>query len=132
LSAEKEYDYPVGDKIIISGWGALTEGGGSPNILNVAYVPLVSNEECTEKYQPYINEGAPEITQAMFCAAFENGGVDTCQGDSGGPVIAGNMKSENGFTLVGVVSWGIGCARPGVPGVYTRVTQFLNWIAENR
>jgi len=127
LPAE-DYAYPPGEDVIISGWGALTEGGGSPNILNVAYVPLISAEDCQSRYRRY----GYDISADMVCAAFTAGGVDTCQGDSGGPLVAGSTSATSGFKLVGVVSWGVGCARPGVPGVYARVTHFLKWIANNR
>jgi secreted trypsin-like serine protease len=62
----------------------------------------------------------------MFCAGdMENGGVDTCLGDSGGPVII----NDGPATLVGITSWGVsGCGEPGSPGVYTRVSFFLDWI----
>jgi len=123
-----DYAYPAGEHVIISGWGALNEGGGSPNILNVAYVPLITDTQCQDKYRRY----GYTISDDMVCAAFESGGIDTCQGDSGGPLVSGDMKGTSGFTLVGVVSWGVGCARTGVPGVYARVTYFLKWISENR
>ena len=66
------------------------------------------------------------MSESMFCAASP--GKDSCSGDSGGPIIAGTSGSD----LVGLVSWGIGCARAEFPGVYTRVGQFVTWIEENK
>ncbi|CAG0920442.1 unnamed protein product [Notodromas monacha] len=63
----------------------------------------------------------------MICAGnVEDGGVDTCQGDSGGP-----LTDEAVSKLLGLTSCGYGCAQPGFPGVYTQVSYFLDWIAEN-
>ena len=57
----------------------------------------------------------------MICAGYQHGKHDSCQGDSGGPLVARNK-------LVGVVSWGIGCAEDGFPGVYARVSSVRDWI----
>lgn len=58
----------------------------------------------------------------MFCAGYRDGYYDSCQGDSGGPIV-------DAFNdLVGVVSWGIGCAEPGHPGVYASVYTLKGWI----
>ncbi len=58
-----------------------------------------------------------QITKNMMCAGVNGGGKDSCQGDSGGPL----LDRENGV-LVGVVSWGTGCAVDGFPGVYARIS----------
>ena len=60
-----------------------------------------------------------------MCAGYPEGGKDACSGDSGGPYI----ENETGF-LVGLVSWGYGCARPGYPGVNTEIGYFVDWIQE--
>lgn len=60
-----------------------------------------------------------QVTDRMICAGYKEGGIDACQGDSGGPLVADN-------TLVGVVSWGKGCAT--YPGVYARVSSVRYWI----
>ncbi|ESO99089.1 hypothetical protein LOTGIDRAFT_147055 [Lottia gigantea] len=58
-----------------------------------------------------------------MCAGYIEGGIDTCQGDSGGPLV---YK----YTLMGVTSFGNGCAKPNAPGVYARVSSFIEWINE--
>jgi secreted trypsin-like serine protease len=63
----------------------------------------------------------------MICAGnLAHGGVDACQGDSGGPLV---RRDGNGqYVEVGIVSWGVGCARKGDPGVYAQVSTFRNAI----
>lgn len=103
--------------VTTSGWGYTRENGAlSPTLLQVS-VPVVDRARCNTAY------GSSQITNQMFCAGdIDNGGRDACQGDSGGPVW------DSDGNLVGAVSWGRGCARPGYPGVYTRVGQFIDWI----
>ncbi|XP_023305931.2 trypsin-1-like isoform X1 [Lucilia cuprina] len=106
---------------IASGWGATSEGGPLAQKLMQVSVPIISNEECNEKY------GEDRITENMMCAGVPEGNKDSCQGDSGGPFLVHN-KDLNIYHLAGIVSWGEGCARPDRPGVYTRVTRYLDWI----
>ena len=67
--------------------------------------------------------------EKMFCAGFIKGGKDSCQGDSGGPAV--KIENNNTATLMGVVSFGAGCADPHALGAYTEVTKYLEWIWEN-
>lgn len=110
-----------GDMATVTGWGALAEGGsGSPILMGVT-IPIVSNETCNE---PQSYNGS--ITDRMMCAGHRAGGFDSCQGDSGGPLQA-NIDGKS--LLIGVVSWGEGCARGLKYGVYTRVAMFADWIS---
>lgn len=111
---------------VITGWGDLAEGGSDPDRLQKAVVPIVSNAEASRAYDPLF--GAGSITPQMLAAGFTAGGVDACQGDSGGPLVVPDASTERGFRLAGVTSWGEGCARPGFPGIYTRVSMFSDWI----
>ena len=59
--------------------------------------------------------------------SFTDGGVDTCQGDSGGPLVC-ERSGTSMFELHGITSFGIGCGLKLLPGVYTRVSQYVDWI----
>lgn len=112
--------WAAGEMLTVTGWGDTTEGGSGSDALLETDVPRVSDADCADAY-------ASRFSAAdMVCAGYPDGGRDTCQGDSGGPMIAPAVaspsKSEPGdWRLVGVTSWGDGCARPGFPGVYGRL-----------
>ncbi|XP_036911116.1 plasma kallikrein [Sturnira hondurensis] len=105
----------------ITGWGFTRERGEIQNILQKAKVPLVTKEECQKRYRDY------KITKQMICAGYKEGGIDACKGDSGGPLVCQRNKM---WHLVGVTSWGEGCARKEQPGVYTKVAEYVDWISE--
>lgn len=113
---------PLGTPLEVTGWGATSENGRASPHLRKASVPYASNETCNA---PEVYRGA--IKRGMMCAGRREGGVDSCQGDSGGPLV---WRSPDGALLVGVVSWGEGCARKLRYGVYTRVTAYREWIEE--
>ncbi|XP_071945433.1 uncharacterized protein [Antedon mediterranea] len=105
----------------ISGWGVTEMNGFQPEVLQEAKVYFIPHSICTQEYV-YGNM----ITDDMICAGHLAGGTDACQGDSGGPL---QCQSDDGrWYLVGVVSWGRGCARENKPGVYTRVAAYTDWI----
>nr|AOW41608.1 trypsin [Euphausia superba] len=102
---------------IVSGWGTTSAGGSQPNALRDTAVRTQTNAQCNQAY------GSGSITNSMICAATS--GRDSCQGDSGGPLV----RNVGGyFRQIGVVSWGSGCADARFPGVYSRVTNQINWI----
>uniref|UniRef100_T1JFG3 Peptidase S1 domain-containing protein n=1 Tax=Strigamia maritima TaxID=126957 RepID=T1JFG3_STRMM len=117
----------IGKKATVTGWGRLSEGGVLPTILQEVVVPIVSNEKCNKMFAA---ANRPEtIPEIMLCAGYTTGGKDSCQGDSGGPL---QVKGDDGkWFLAGIISWGIGCGDPNLPGVCTRISKFKNWIMQN-
>jgi secreted trypsin-like serine protease len=107
-----------GTLVDISGWGSTSESGGTVDTLRKASVPIVDDAACVADYAAF---GKFVDPQTMVCAGYADGGVDTCYGDSGGPLEA--PLQDGGYRLVGLTSWGKGCAEPNAPGVYTRVAQ---------
>lgn len=106
----------------VTGWGRTAEGGTTSNDLLKASVPYIETPLCNAStaYNGAIRAG-------MMCAGYQDGGVDACQGDSGGPLV---FRGPDGPVLVGVVSWGEGCARKLKYGVYTRLAAYRDWIAK--
>uniref|UniRef100_A0A8D0BHX2 Peptidase S1 domain-containing protein n=1 Tax=Salvator merianae TaxID=96440 RepID=A0A8D0BHX2_SALMN len=103
----------TGTQCLISGWGN-TASTNNPDLLQCLDAPVLSSSQCSNAYPG-------QITKNMICVGFLEGGKDSCQGDSGGPVACNGQ-------LQGIVSWGIGCAQKGYPGVYTKVCNYVSWI----
>ncbi|XP_059587511.1 serine protease 33 [Alligator mississippiensis] len=119
----------------VTGWGSIVpEGLFLPRTLQKVELPLIEVDECNWLYQANSSSESSEIPEGyklvqpdMVCAGYADGGKDSCHGDSGGPLAC---PQDGAWFLVGVVSFGLGCARPGRPGVYTRVAAFTPWIQE--
>ncbi|XP_041939748.1 hyaluronan-binding protein 2-like isoform X2 [Alosa sapidissima] len=114
---------PDSSECYISGWGETETEYYSTRLL-AAKVRLISQERCTAP-QVY----GDRLDDSMICAGRMQGAVDTCQGDSGGPLVC---QKDGVHYVYGVVSWGDACGLKNKPGVYARVTKFVDWINSNK
>ncbi|KAJ0172392.1 hypothetical protein K1T71_012365 [Dendrolimus kikuchii] len=106
--------------VVHAGWGATSQGGLASSVLLDVTIYTVNNDLCKERYLTLPNPGI--VTPNMICAGIlDVGGKDACQGDSGGPLYFGDI-------IIGVVSWGHGCANETFPGISTAVSPYTDWI----
>lgn len=108
----------------VVGWGTTSEGGETSNALRQVKLSIFSREECGQIY----NQGSNRIDSRHVCAGTRSGGKDSCQGDSGGPLFVDSANRNRAPVQIGVVSYGLGCGRAGVPGVYTSVGHYESWL----
>lgn len=113
---------PTGTKLIAIGAGAQREelrtvNKARSNLLYNVTLPIYDFNQCKSSYRPL----RVRLTDLNFCAGYEQGRFDVCTGDSGGPLMRGDVQ-------YGIVSFGMGCGRPGYPSVYTTVPKVVNWI----
>ncbi|KAG2459758.1 OVCH2 protein, partial [Polypterus senegalus] len=127
-------NFQPGTLCTVSGWGKTSEGGTVSQTLQRVHLPLLPTAECN---LVLINAGVGEIDVTMLCAGFPEGGRDACQGDSGGPLFC--QQGTGPWFLMGVTSWGIGCARKwstndpnhsGTPGIFANVKALITYIFE--
>ncbi|XP_069735534.1 transmembrane protease serine 12-like [Phaenicophaeus curvirostris] len=106
----------------IIGWGRTAEKGKMSPVLKEARVEIIPSNVCNS---PYAYGGL--INKNMICAGLPFGGIDSCQGDSGGPLACYHPCTKR-YYLIGITSFGVGCGRPTFPGIYVRLSQYLQWI----
>ncbi|MFF8973766.1 S1 family peptidase [Streptomyces sp. NPDC014995] len=116
MAAAGDPAYTPGTEATVYGWGDTTGHGSYAHRLRAAPVHVLADRLCEAAY-PGPDNGT-YAAETMVCAGEVGGRRDSCQGDSGGPLVAQGR-------LIGLVSWGSGCGRPGSPGVYTRVSDLL-------
>ena len=115
---------PTEGTYTVLGWGLKGEKAiKQQRRLRYATVPIVPDKTCSDAYEKV---KVDLVEDEQFCAGRE--GVDTCQGDSGGPIVGKDVTGR--WVQVGIVSWGLGCGRPGYPGVYLQVTTFRTAILD--
>ncbi|KYN04454.1 PREDICTED: peroxisomal membrane protein PEX16-like [Cyphomyrmex costatus] len=118
----------AGRKCWVTGWGKNTFNGNEQSTLKEVDVSVVSHANCQNALRQ-TRLGANFILDDSFMCAGGIGGKDACTGDGGSPLVC---QSSNGqYSVFGIVSWGIGCANQGVPGVYADVISSLGWIQQN-
>ena len=116
-----KHDVAEGE-FVVMGWGQTREDSmKQERKLHFATVPTVPDDTCAAEYK---KAGVKLVASESICAGKR--GVDTCQGDSGGPMVGRDATGE--WVQVGIVSWGLGCARDGYPGVYTQISTFRDDI----
>jgi len=124
---------PEDTAVTVMGWGDThidDDISELANELMEVEVFVISNDDCdaSESHEEgWEYDYNDQITDNMLCAEHKHE-RDACQGDSGGPLV---VRSDSGDNLVGVVSWGIGCAHDDFPGVYGRVSAQYDWIKQN-
>lgn len=115
---------PSGSDAFAVGWGLTAEDGiTSSELRNVKLSIYEAETECRS-----VRPDIPKDWTTQICAGDLAGGKDTCQGDSGGPLYVKESENSTSFRVFGLVSWGDGCAQPNSPGIYTRVSAYLEWI----
>ncbi|XP_046823128.1 trypsin-1-like isoform X1 [Vespa crabro] len=119
-----------GENAVAAGWGWLGEDRSRykrADVMQKVSVRVVENSICREWYA---SQGkSTRVESQQMCAGHQEGGRDTCWADSGGPLMVGNHPDSNTM-VIGVVSSGVGCARPRLPGIYTRVSEYVPWITQ--
>ncbi|XP_062543305.1 uncharacterized protein LOC134210895 [Armigeres subalbatus] len=116
-----------GTNCTVVGWGkredsSLPNGVSYEPALNEVTVPILNRDLCIEWLENL------NVTEGMICAGYHDGGRDACQGDSGGPLLCPYPNEKDRWFVGGIVSWGVRCAHPKLPGVYANVPKFIPWI----
>lgn len=157
--AREEQLTKPGSTLTVTGWGSLWDFAGfeesiwlrdgraivgpkallasgellSPDQLREVDIQLISFDECNASYEAFgelTGQSGYKLAPSEICAGAPEGAKDSCYGDSGGPLVAAAPDNQQGYLQVGVVSWGIQCGNPALPGVYTRVSTFYDWIKD--
>ncbi|KDR23303.1 Transmembrane protease, serine 2 [Zootermopsis nevadensis] len=121
-------DLAPGTVCTVIGWGKREDKDVSEYepAVNEVQVPVVNRELCNS----WLQHRDLNVTEGMICAGYPEGGKDACQGDSGGPLLCRDEKHWDRWFVGGIVSWGIKCAHPHLPGVYAYVPKYVPWIRQ--
>jgi len=129
---DNQFDYQfrngTGVRCWVAGWGKDGKDGNFQIIQNKVDVPLMSSFECQARMKQALGRDAGrnfQLSESEICAGGEEG-KDACDGDGGAPLVC--LSKDNRWNVVGLVTWGVDCARKGVPGVYANVYNMLDFI----
>jgi len=127
-------------KMVVAGWGANKENVEAWKMeLQYLTIKSISNEECSKRLSK-IKMADPitgnvivvkELLNKRNLCTVQKSGTDACQGDSGGPLYLEEQRKKGPWNkLAGIVSWGVGCARKGIPAMYVDINQYRKWISK--
>ncbi|XP_034853425.1 putative serine protease 42 [Mirounga leonina] len=123
---QKTFRVEAGTTCWVTGWGRKEEYGETVTVLHEVDQDIMHHEMCNMMIQKAIKTKKSVVLEGMLCG-YKEAGKDSCQGDSGGPLVC---KFKDTWVQVGIVSWGIGCGRGDVPGVYTDIACYAEWILD--
>ena len=120
---------------LVSGWGTVHNYSSGYGFLPLPKPDSYANSWLHEASVTVFADGDcgamnDYMTDDMLCAGLKQGGRDACQGDSGGPLVASDPANNYAQTLIGVVSWGLGCGAPDALGIYAEVSHFIPWLEQ--
>ncbi|KAL5102890.1 Transmembrane protease serine 3 [Taenia crassiceps] len=118
--------FRAGTVCTVAGWGVTEAGAEVSPILRHINIPLISLDDCKDIFTPLMLWNPKFQIHPSFICAGNSETMDACQYDSGGPMMC-RSGVDGQYIVVGVISFGIKCAS-GYPGIYTRVTSYLDWI----
>lgn len=106
------------------GWGYTSPNSKNTDDLQELNLKVLKNEDCS-------NYGHSFDPVKMICAGYVEGDLDACRGDSGGPLVCPTKDNPEQYVIEGIVSFGQGCAEKGYPGIYARVSNYVDWIQQH-
>lgn len=120
---------PIGSRVIAIGWGHTSDPllSSLPTHLQETSLPVLPVDYHPENQTWFCYDQEINRPDEQFCAGYVDGHSDTCQGDSGSPLM---LFDDPHWRIVGLVSYGTGCAQERLPGIYTRVSNYLDWIKD--
>uniref|UniRef100_A0A452SLL6 Peptidase S1 domain-containing protein n=1 Tax=Ursus americanus TaxID=9643 RepID=A0A452SLL6_URSAM len=127
---QKTFRVEAGTTCWVTGWGRKEEYGETASLITAVLhevdQDIIHHEKCNELIQKAMTTKRNIVLEGMLCG-YKEAGKDSCQGDSGGPLVC---KFKDAWVQVGIVSWGLGCGRGNVPGVYTDIATYAEWILD--
>ncbi|KAL7291119.1 hypothetical protein TKK_0015247 [Trichogramma kaykai] len=124
--AETKFD---DSRCLVTGWGRDKYAGRYQSILKKVRLSIIPNESCEQQLR-HTRLGRRFTLGKSFVCAGGKADADSCIGDGGSPLVCPLRSDPRIYVQVGIVSWGIDCGGPDVPGVYASTVQARAWIDE--
>jgi len=109
-------------------WGSFQQNGKQSKDQLQLEIPIVDKETCQKKWTQFSSRITPELLESTFVCAGGQVGQGPCMGDSGAPLAARSKNKDEGYVLFGLNSSGSPKCGSGVPDLFTRVSNYTDWI----